>query len=74
LLIDLSIPRLVDPKAHFEGVEFFDLEMMNTIIQSKQIHLEDWKIDQERKLFAQVERQMILFYLKQLKKRQLQVR
>lgn len=71
LMIDLSIPSVTDLIDLPCGAAYYDLTDLLEIVQQRQIHLKDWKIEQGISISSQVERQMILFYLRGLKKGQL---
>ena len=73
ILIDLSIPKVTENFITSQ-IEYYDLDQITQMIQETQVYLKDWKVIQERKIISQVERQMALFYLRQLKKRQLATR
>ncbi len=70
LIIDLCIPKVTQGN-DFLGIEYFDLEQMTLLIQNRQAYLQNWKEKEEKKILSQVERQIVLFYLRQLKKEQL---
>ena len=71
LMIDLSIPKVTDQRFVSKEIDYYDLNMLTLQIQSKQKHLHVSKEEENLKILKQVERQVSLYYLRQLKKRQL---
>ncbi len=70
LVIDLSMPK-VTKDFSTDSIDYYDLDKITALIQENQAYLKDWKALQEKKIQTQVERQIALFYLRQLKKKQL---
>jgi glutamyl-tRNA reductase len=71
LMIDLSIPKVTERKLICQSIAYYDLNLLTLEIQSKQQHLQLTKEEENVKILKQVERQISLYYLRQLKKRQL---
>jgi glutamyl-tRNA reductase len=74
LLIDLSVPSLVSESVTAAALKKYDLKMISKEIQSRLVHLMALKEELEKSLAIEVERSIALYYLKQLKKKQLLVR
>lgn len=71
LVIDLSMPKVADPACLPPNSLYFDLASITQEIKTQQLHLHAVCQEEKKKLLVQVERQVSLYYLRQLKKRQL---
>lgn len=71
IIIDLSMPKVTDAACLPPHLPYFDLEKITHEINIQQQHLQAITFEEKKKLKTQVERQVSLYYLRQLKKRQL---
>ena len=74
IIVDLSMPSLVRREVIKNNAVFFDLNNVTNEIKSRQKHLEEWSESRVFSIKSEVEKYVLLFYLRLLKKDQLLLR